>query len=122
MKTFGTITARVLRASLLYEITLLTPSQRIMASSLKTKEAVRAKLAEFNEVPPMSWDKTQLMARLMELQGQTMTDADQKKKEMIRGLNKASHKKADLQAFVRETLETKISGYETPFLSSKPWL
>ena len=113
MKTPGTITARVLRASLLNEITFLTPSQRIMASSLKTKEAVRAKLAEFNEVPPMSWDKTQLMARLMELQGQTMTDADQKKKEMIRGLNKASRKKADLQAFVRETLETKISGYET---------
>lgn len=84
-----------------------------MASSLKTKEAVRAKLAEFNEVPPMSWDRTQLMARLMELQGQTMTDADQKKKEMIRGLNKASRKKADLQAFVKENLETKISGYET---------
>ena len=113
MKAPGMITARVLRASLLNEITLLTPLQRIMASSLKTKEAVRAKLAEFNEVPPMSWDKTQLMARLMELQGQTMTDADQKKKEMIRGLNKASRKKADLQAFVRENLETKISGYET---------
>ena len=84
-----------------------------MASALKTKDAIRAKLAEFEEVPPKSWDKTQLMARLMELQGNTMTEADQQKKEMIRGLNKASRKKSDLQNFVRETLGTKISGYET---------
>lgn len=84
-----------------------------MASSLKTKDAIRAKLAEFDEEPPKSWDRTQLMARLMELQGNTMTEADQKKKELIRGLNKASRKKNDLQIFVKEALNTKISGYET---------
>jgi len=93
--------------------TIAHPPGRTTVTMSLSKATLREKLGEFNEKPPTNWNRSQLAARLAELTTTKLSHAELKKKELIQQLNKAAHRKADLQVFVRDSLSVQITGSET---------
>lgn len=80
----------------------------------QTREQLKLRLQELGEMPPSSWKKPQLEARLAELTAAQEMTQEKIAKKMLSELNKASKKKCDLQAHVRDQLQVPVTGSETP--------
>ena len=83
-------------------------SDHVSQQSDPSREARRVQREASDKLEPQS-----AAARLAELTTTKLSHAELKKKELIQQLNKAAHRKADLQVFVRDSLSVQITGSET---------
>lgn len=89
-----------------------------MACSKMSSAQLRNRLeTQHQERPPQSWSKTQLLLRIVELEGESVIERSHKVKTPLRELevaiNQAAKKKSTLQQFLVERLGLTLTGNET---------
>ena len=77
-----------------------------------TKEVLRQRIKEMGEEPPAEWTRTQLETRFQELKDET-SPGQKIQNQLLVEMNRASKKKIELQKYIQERLELKITGNET---------
>ena len=76
--------------------------------AMSTTELRALLLSRHGETAPKGWTKTQLRLRMVELEGEEVMTPAKKQitplKELERKINKAAHRKAELQELMRDTM------------------